>query len=163
MNRLLAQAGILRVDRLLVPFRPGRLRPDAPLLLQMADGSEIRVMFRVDSGCTHSLMPLDRAASLGLPTMGTRTRINLHTTVASGRTEAVRVACRFRLHAAQEAAPFVLPLILLPGMSIERTPLLGLDILEHLRWVFDGRPLTNAPHGHCLLEDARTASRRFPG
>ncbi|MBY0232315.1 MAG: hypothetical protein K2W96_23810 [Gemmataceae bacterium] len=164
MTRLLARIGLLPRDRLFIPLQARPLRADAPLIVQRQDGTKIQIAFRVDSGCSRTLLPFDRAVQLGLPTTGQRHRIKLGTALSRTSAEAVSVAYRFWLHEGQRGAPFLLPVHLLLGQPAHLTPLLGLGgVVGQLRWTFDGRALPGAALGHCLMPDVRPASARFPG
>ncbi len=163
MTRLLARLGLLSPDRLLIPFQKGSKRADARLLLLRPDGTTAEVPFRVDSGCTHTVLALSRAARHGLNISGPRKRIRLGTALSQEDAEVITVTYAIRLSASQRAAPFLIPVHLLVGQGSTRTPLLGLTgVIEQLRWVFDGRASRDAPEGHCLLEDVRPASARWP-
>jgi hypothetical protein len=163
LARLLAYIGLLGPERLLVPLRRNPLRADVVLHVDREDGSMAEVQFRVDSGCSHTVISMAEAITSGLPTTGPRRTLGLGAALSSATVEVVSRTWSFRLSPRQSSAPFVLPVYLLLNQPANLTPLLGLaGVIEQIRWTFDGRSATDAPFGFCLLEDQRPVVRRYP-
>lgn len=151
----------------LIPRWQANLREDAGLIcnltlrIESRPGRVVPIEFRVDTGSSWTLIPLDAAQFYGVPTPDDRHDRRLRINSAVGTNSIVVRDGRIRVwwDVRCRGTPFDWPVLFVVDAPAGSQPLLGLGgVIRDCQWIFDGRVEDDAMFGSATFRDIRSDS-----